>query len=170
MTIQFSSQTPLPAIPLGVGPDFQKTITFAHEVVQALAYNGVLINESIVSHGLRRLIDYWAVKPVMQAFIPTLTHGDVTPSNFIFPLDSGLVVVDWEFLHVQDPAIDLGYLMAKMIHNLKRYGGQAAEAIPFIEHLVHTYRQSLPSRQDHAAPRIGQCFYQALTQPSSDCA
>jgi tRNA A-37 threonylcarbamoyl transferase component Bud32 len=163
LTVNFLAKLHSLPIPHGEEPDFRKTIVFAHQVLQELADKGILNNESVISNGIRRLIDHWAAKPVMQAFTPVLTHGDVTPSNFIFPLDGGLVAVDWEFLYVQDPAIDLGYLMAEMIHNLKQYGGQVAEAAPFIQHLVNNYYQSLPSRQDITSLLERACFYQALT-------
>jgi aminoglycoside phosphotransferase (APT) family kinase protein len=126
-------------------PDFGSSVNYAHEVVDQLARHGVLQDYPIACDGVARLIDRWAANPAMEGFVPSLTHGDATTTNFVFPKQGGVVVVDWERLYVADPASDLGRLMAEITHSINQHGGSIGEAEPFIQHMVDTYRQALPA-------------------------
>jgi len=44
----------------------------------------------------------------------TLVHGDLTPKN-VLVAPSGPVLVDWEVIHLGDPAFDLGTVIAHLI-------------------------------------------------------
>jgi aminoglycoside phosphotransferase (APT) family kinase protein len=124
--------------------DFGPPISYAHEIVVQLAKHGVLQDYPVACDGLARLIDRWAANPAMEDFVPSLTHGDATTTNLIFPERGGVVVVDWERLGVADPASDLGRLMAEITHSINQHGGSVREAEPFIRHMADAYRHALP--------------------------
>ena len=129
-------------------PDFGSSVRYAHEVVEQLAKYGVLQGDPVTRTGVVRLIDRWAKRPEMEDFVPTLSHGDATTTNFVFPGDGGVIVVDWERLYPGDPAFDLGRLMAEVTHSINQHGGNVVEAEPFVDHLVDAYLRALPEDWD----------------------
>lgn len=140
-------------------PDFEPAVAYAHKIIDQLGEHGVLESDPIARDGVTRLIDRWAANPAMGHFTPSLIHGDATTSNFVFPGDDKVVVVDWERLEVTDPAADLGRLMAEVTHSINQHGGSVAE--PFVQHLVSTYGQSLPPDWDADALVERARFYRA---------
>ncbi len=146
---------------LDADPDFDSSVRYAHGVVGQLAGHGVLQDDPIARDGVTRLIDRWAAKPLMRSFAPTLTHGDTTTTNFIFPESGEVVVVDWERLDRGDPASDLGRLMAEITHSINQHGGSVVEAEPFVEHMVDAYGRALPSCWDGEALVDRARFYRA---------
>jgi len=145
----------------GARPNFESEVDYAHKVVQQLAEHGVLQDYPIARQGLERLIDRWAVTPMMRAFAPSLNHGDATTTNFVFPRDGSVVVIDWERLQVADPASDLGRLMAEVTHSIHQHGGNVAEAEPFAQRLADVYCQYLPAAWDGKALVQRARFYRA---------
>lgn len=141
--------------------DFESAVSYAHDVVERLSKYGVLQNYPIAREGVARLIDRWAAKSMMKEFTPTLTHGDTTTTNFIFPRQDRVVVVDWERLGVGDPAFDLGRLMAEITHSINQHGGSVAEAEPFVRLMVDSYRHALPTSWDGDALTDRSRFYRA---------
>jgi aminoglycoside phosphotransferase (APT) family kinase protein len=107
------------------------------------------------------LIDRWAANPATEDSVPSLTHGDATTTNFVFPKRGGVVVVDWERLYVADPASDIRRLMPEITHSINQHGGSVGEAEPFIRHMVDTYRQALPADWNADAPVEQARFYRA---------
>jgi aminoglycoside phosphotransferase (APT) family kinase protein len=142
-------------------PDFRSSVSYAHEVVDQLAKHGVLQDHPITCDGVARLIERWAANPAMEGFVPSLTHGDATTTNFVFPKRGGVVVVDWERLRVADPASDVGRLMAEITHSINQHGGNVGEAEPFVQHMVDTYRQALPADWNAEALVERTRFYRA---------
>ncbi|MGC9400124.1 MAG: phosphotransferase family protein [Anaerolineae bacterium] len=143
-------------------PDFEAALAYARKVVAQLAKYGVLQARPLVRDGLFRLIDRWADRVEMAAFTPTLIHGDVTTTNFIF-VDDEVVVIDWERLEVADPAADLGRLMAEVGHSIQQHGGTTVEALPFVECLAERYRMALPEAWDAGALVRRARFYRATS-------
>jgi hypothetical protein len=129
-------------------PDFESSVRYAHGVVEELAKHGVLHDYPVTRDGIARLIEGWGARSEMEDFGPCLTHGDTTTTNFIFPGDGGVVVVDWERLYAGDPAFDLGRLMAEITHSVSQHGGNVAEAEPFVAYLTDAYCRALPEGWD----------------------
>ncbi len=129
-------------------PDFGSAVQYAHGVVEQLGKYGVLQDHPVTRGGITQLIGRWAARSDMEDFVPSLTHGDATTTNFILPRRGGVVVVDWERLYVGDPAFDLGRLMAEITHSVNQHGGSVAEAEAFVEHMVDAYRRALPEGWD----------------------
>jgi thiamine kinase-like enzyme len=142
-------------------PDFQSAVNYAQKMVGDLVRWGVLESDPVIRDGLSRMIGRWEDYPAMAEFTPTLTHGDATTTNFIFPWSGGIVGVDWERLHAADPAADLGRLMAEVSHSIKHHGGSIAEAVPFVNRLALAYCQALPADHDTEAVLERARFYQA---------
>lgn len=137
------------------------SVAYAHKVVGQLARHGVLASDPIARQGLERLIDRQAARPGMNDFTPSLTHGDATTTNFIFPAGDGVVVIDWERLEVTDPASDLGRLMAEITHSINQHGGSVSEAEPFVQEMTTAYREALPADWDADALLERTRFYRA---------
>jgi aminoglycoside phosphotransferase (APT) family kinase protein len=142
-------------------PDPQAPIAYAREVVDDLVRWGVLESNPVVRDGLRSAIDRWADVWVGGKPTATLTHGDATTSNFMFPWTGGVVVVDWERLYVADPAGDLGRLLAEVSHSIEQHGGSIAEALPFLQRLADAYSRALAAEQDAQALLDRARFFQA---------
>lgn len=142
-------------------PDFKSSVDYAHDVVEQLSRYGVLQDYPIARDGVIRLIDHWATNSAMKEFRPTLTHGDTTTTNFIFPGRGKVVVVDWERLRIGDPAFDLGRLIAEITHSINQHGGSVTEAEPFVRHMVQTYCHALPPSWDGDSLAQRARFYRA---------
>lgn len=142
-------------------PDFKAAIRYAHKVADQLAKYGVLKDDPMTQEGLAHLIDRWAERPEMEDFRPTITHGDATTTNFVFPNAGSVVAIDWERLEVADPASDLGRLMAEVGHSINQHGGTMIEAESFVQHLADTYSQALPPDEGPEALVKRARFYRA---------
>jgi hypothetical protein len=158
---QFLARLHVQSVQPDAEPDFGSSVDYAHEVVEQLSTYGVLQDYPIARDGLIRLIGHWAANSAMKEFAATLTHGDTTTTNFIFPGRGTVVVVDWERLRMGDPASDLGRLMAEITHSINQHGGSVAEAEPFVRHLIDTYRHALPPSWDGGALSHRARFYRA---------
>jgi tRNA A-37 threonylcarbamoyl transferase component Bud32 len=123
-------------------PDFGPGKADALKYVGQLETHGVLKHEPAMVANLRRLIGRWAERPTMAQFTPSLTHGDATTANFMFPPDGGVVAIDWERLGVADPAADLGRLMAEVSHSIRQHEGGGAEIALLIQHVMRAYQRA----------------------------
>jgi aminoglycoside phosphotransferase (APT) family kinase protein len=144
-----------------IAPDQRPAESYARKVVEDLARWGVLQGNSIVVDGLQRLIARRCAHPSMANYVPTAVHGDATTSNFLFPPGGGVVALDWERLHVADPASDLGRLMAEVSHSITRHGGDVAEALFFVQSLTGAYCAALPATWDAERLIARAGFFQA---------
>ncbi|MFP4344458.1 MAG: phosphotransferase [Anaerolineales bacterium] len=151
------TRTPQPS----TGADFAPALTYTHKVVEQLTKHGVLQEQLLTQEGVRQLISRWADRQMMRNFTPALNHGDMTTTNFIFPTEDEVVVIDWERLEVADPAADLGRLMAEVTHSITRHGGSVPEALSFVEHLTESYRTALPEGWDAGSLLERARFYRA---------
>jgi aminoglycoside phosphotransferase (APT) family kinase protein len=143
--------------------DFGQAADYAYKLVDNLARHGVIQNNPIVQNGFECVIEKWAANPIMWDFELTQTHGDPTSTNFIFPPDGEGVVIDWERSKYDDPAADLGRLIAEIMHSIDRYGGNSAEAFFLTQHLADTYINALPPNWYTKALLRRSQFYQATS-------
>jgi len=151
------TRTPQPS----VSADFAPALAYTHKVVDQLVEHGVLREQLLTQEGVRQLISRWADRREMRDFTPVLNHGDMTTTNFVFPADGEVVVIDWERLEVADPAADLGRLMAEVTHSIVRHGGSMPEALSFVEHLTDAYRSAVSGTWDSRALLERTRFYRA---------
>jgi thiamine kinase-like enzyme len=142
---------------------FDWEINDTWEILDNLVKHGILEADPLVENGVKVLVERWAEAPRMRAYTPVLIHGDATTSNFIFTWEDEMVAVDWERARPADPASDLGRLMAEVSHSISQHGGSPAEALPFVEHLVATYRQNLPQNWEVEALLKRARYFQAMS-------
>jgi len=143
--------------------DFGGAADYAYKLVDNLARYGVLQNNPIVQNGFGRLIEKWAADPLMWDFKPTQNHGDATTTNFIFSREGGGVAIDWERSKDDDPAADLGRLVAEVTHSVNHHGGSVAESLSLTQKLTNAYCNYLPSDWNAEALLRRSRFYQATS-------
>jgi aminoglycoside phosphotransferase (APT) family kinase protein len=144
-------------------PDQIPRMTKAHKYLRTLVEHGILADNPVIARALTHQIDRWLSLPALGRFTPTRVHGDATTSNFVFPPLGGIVGIDWERMHLADPAFDLGRLVAEVIHSLQQHGGSVSEALPEVDYLVDAYCAALSPGWDVAALRRRARFYQAAS-------
>jgi aminoglycoside phosphotransferase (APT) family kinase protein len=143
--------------------DFGQAADYAYKLVDNLVRHGVIQNNPIVQNGFGCVIEKWATDRQMWTFQLTLTHGDATTSNFIFPPEGSGVAIDWERSEFADPAADLGRLMAEVTHSINQHGGNFAEGQIFAKLLAEKYCDFLPSNWNGTALLQRAQFYQATS-------
>jgi len=97
----------------------------------------------------------------MERFNPTLTHGDATTTNFIFPQDGGVVIIDWERMKISDPAGDLGRLMAEVAYTFKQQGGDVADVQDLTQRLLESYCYAMSGNENPDTLQERVRFYRA---------
>jgi aminoglycoside phosphotransferase (APT) family kinase protein len=142
-------------------PGFDAAAKDAHKYINQLASSSLLASEPTTVEGLHRLIEGWEQRPGMAQFIPGLTHGDATTTNFIFPDDDSVVALDWERLKIADPAADIGRLAAEISHSVRQQGGSGSEVDRLVEHLTSAYHQTACTTAQAMHQRV--TFYQAVS-------
>jgi aminoglycoside phosphotransferase (APT) family kinase protein len=138
---------------------FVKTLKYVDELTKY----GVLKDEAVTADGLQRLIHIWMTKPEMGQYTPTLTHGDATTTNFIYPNENEVVAIDWERLEISDPATDLGRLAAEVSYSITEQGGNGTEAAFLLDYLYDAYRQASISENPIEDLLERARFYQAAS-------
>ncbi len=141
-------------------PHFDPAVEKAREILDTLSQHGVLKRRPLLRRRLSRLLDSWQANPLMSTFRPSLTHGDATSTNFVFPQEGGIVAIDWERAKVTDPAADLGRLMAEVSHAIAQQGGNPQEITRMVEILRQRYCSVQGSDEDSAALLARARFYQ----------
>ncbi|HEY3237015.1 MAG TPA: aminoglycoside phosphotransferase family protein [Polyangiaceae bacterium] len=95
--------------------------SYPRRLLHRLAADGV-VSEAQYGVLSRRLKSFLSVlsKPNL-----TLVHGDANPTNFLL-CSEGVLALDLERMGTCDPALDLGFMMADLIHLVRQYGGTAS--------------------------------------------
>jgi tRNA A-37 threonylcarbamoyl transferase component Bud32 len=143
--------------------DFPVQMKKARKILADLAKYGVIQEEPLIVNAIESLLDRWEANPRMTDYMPAVTHGDTTTSNFIYPWGGGTVALDWERARMADPAFDLGRLIAEISHSIKQHGGSHAEAQTFVNYLVQVYVNSLPPDWSVEALVERATFYRAVS-------
>ncbi len=145
---------------------FDLALDYADKIIQNLSQHGVLQREPLVQAGLRRQLDLWSAKTIMREFSPCRVHGDATTSNFIFKAaSSGVAALDWERSQLDDPAADVGRLLAETGHALQMHGASAEEARIALDRLLEGYLGNWRQVSDFDAGTFSERtrFYQAIS-------
>lgn len=125
-------------------PAFEWALNDIRKYARELFEHGVLEGNRLVFDGLMQMADRWEADARMAAFPAVHVHGDATTSNFVFRPDGQLVAIDWERMHVADPALDLGRLMAEIGHSINEQGGDVVEAQALVAEFQQAYKQASP--------------------------
>ena len=85
------------------------------------------------------------VAATLTAPTVAVVHGDANATNFLFA-ESGPVAIDLERVGLYDPALDVGFLAAEIMHLVLQYGGDVARAWPLVGVLLGSYRSTAHTR------------------------
>lgn len=130
----------------------REPLTYLDKVIRQLDERGVLRREE--RRELQRLRREWARSRALQDAGEVLIHGDATPTQFLFPPEKGLVVIDFERLHLADRAADLGRVAGELKHTITLHTADAWLSERYIQRFYEEYY--------HRAPKSGD--YHALTE------
>lgn len=121
----------------------------------ACDYMGRLISSLTLKRGLGpehgdelyALREAWRSRGIMWEDRAVLTHGDATPSNFLFGRGRDVLAIDLERMHWADRMFDMGRLCGELKHFFCQGQGDPGEAEPFIGHLLWEYCCHFPDRE-----------------------
>jgi len=118
------------------------------------------INEIKLSHQLKSSFEIaarWLQRHVYSVSCPKycLLHGDYHPENILFNINSKMMILDWDWAEIGDPACDLGYTY----HSLKFFCDyrNPSSADDVAEHFVSEY---LKNFKGDVLPRLK--FYKLI--------
>lgn len=115
----------------------------ATAIAQLEEYFGELEYWRIISieqqRRLEELARRWRASGLLANGSRALIHGDATPTQFLFPFDHDLTVIDLEHLCLGDTAADIGFLAAELKHHFLWHTGHRLESEPYIRQLYDDY-------------------------------
>ncbi|MBE6392753.1 MAG: aminoglycoside phosphotransferase family protein [Lentisphaerae bacterium] len=94
-----------------------------------------------------RLKESWISEPAVWQDQKVLTHGDATPSNFLFGDGLHVISFDLERARRTDRVFDVGRIAAELQHYFLRTTGNKYAAEPFIGHFLWEYACHFPDRE-----------------------
>ena len=94
-----------------------------------------------------QLKERWIQEPAMWQDQQVLTHGDATPSNFLFGEGLYVITFDLERARRTDRVFDVGRIAAELQHFFLRSTGNKYASEPFIGHFLWEYACHFPDRQ-----------------------
>ena len=93
------------------------------------------------------LKERWIQEPSVWQDQKVLTHGDATPSNFLFGDGMHVISFDLERARRTDRVFDVGRIAAELQHFFLRSTGNKYAAEPFIGHFLWEYCCHFPDRK-----------------------
>ena len=94
-----------------------------------------------------QLKENWISEPAVWQDQQVLTHGDATPSNFLFGDGLHVITFDLERARRTDRVFDVGRIAAELQHFFLRSTGNKYAAEPFIGHFLWEYACHFPDRE-----------------------
>jgi aminoglycoside phosphotransferase (APT) family kinase protein len=89
-------------------------------------------------HEVRSLVRRWCGSPAIRHATLSLTHGDATPTNFIYD-DDRMTVIDMERSQCRDPVYDLGMMAGELFGAALRAMSNPYGVDRYIRHLYWRY-------------------------------
>jgi aminoglycoside phosphotransferase (APT) family kinase protein len=111
--------------------------SYAAKVVLQLERKGTISREESV-HFLG-LFELWIDSLLRLKRKKAILHGDVTPTNFIFPGEGEIVAIDLERMRMGDPIYDLGFVCAEIKHAFLWRRGDWFSSEPYIRAFLEFY-------------------------------
>lgn len=97
-----------------------------------------LLNHSALAN-LRMLQVHWDASGVLHQGLRSMIHGDATPANMLFTAPEELALIDWERSRHDDPAIDIGCMVAELKHAFFNATGDPTAAEWLIRRVYDRY-------------------------------
>jgi aminoglycoside phosphotransferase (APT) family kinase protein len=107
------------------------------KLLRKLAKKGLLDERSVKA--FRRLKEEWLEREYMREDREVVIHGDATPTNFLFPPESGVVAIDLERMKRGDRMFDVGMVCGELKHAFMWRVGDKFAAEPHIGHFLSEY-------------------------------
>ncbi len=139
-----------------------EAVTYLEKVIRQLAYLGVITYGQ--EEELRALERRWQASGGLCAPAEVLIHGDATPTQFLFPSDDELVVIDFEKLHYGDRAADIGRLAGELKHLFALYAWDAWASEPHIQHFYREYHRQASGAEDFGPLTQRARFYMGCSE------
>ena len=125
-----------------VGVDFYSSCSYFDATLQSAS----TLMDSGEYQYFRDLKERWIKEPAVWQDQQVLTHGDATPSNFLFGDGMYVISFDLERARRTDRVFDVGRIVAELQHFFLRSTGNKYAAEPFIGHFLWEYAGHFPDR------------------------
>ncbi len=125
--------------------DDREALAYLEKVIGQLITWEVLTFEQ--AEELRRLGRRWEASGELRGAVQVLIHGDATPTQFLFP-DDELVAIDFERLHLEDRAADIGRIAGELKHLFALYTWDPWASEPHIQRFYRDYYQQATAAGD----------------------
>jgi len=145
------------------GVDLGHSDLYFAKVMEKLREKGIVGREQEIR--LMTLRDIWLGRDFMRRDREVLLHGDATPTNFIFPVRSGVVAIDLERMRPGDRMYDVGMVCGELKHAFMWRLGDRFASEPYIGHFLREYSSQFGGRDEFfikVTRRVP--FYMAMTE------
>jgi len=111
--------------------------SYVRKIVLKLQKDGILSLDE--GRYFLKLFDLWIESFLRFKRKKAILHGDVTPTNFIFPGEGEIVAIDLERMRMGDPIYDLGFVCAEIKHAFLWRRGDWFSSEPYIRAFLEFY-------------------------------
>lgn len=125
-----------------VGVDFYSSCSYFDAVLKGAS---PLMSEGEYNYFMEQK-ERWIKQPCVWQDQQVLTHGDATPSNFLFGEGMHVISFDLERARRTDRVFDVGRIAGELQHFFLRSTGNKYAAEPFVGHFLHEYSCHFPDR------------------------
>jgi aminoglycoside phosphotransferase (APT) family kinase protein len=129
----------------GLGVDFSEDCAYLDQLVRKLQSRQTIAAWD--ADELYWLRERWRDQPRMWEDQQVLTHGDATPSNFLFGDGMNVIAIDLERMKRADRVFDLGRIAGELQHFFLQATHNKYAAEPFIGHFLWEYSCHFPDRE-----------------------
>lgn len=139
----------------------EPVLIFFQKIVGELSYWRIISTEE--EGQLTELGERWQASGLLCRSQQVLTHGDVTPSNFIWRGEHELTVIDLERLYLKDRTFDTGCFAAELKHLFGWYWHAPHASEFYLQHFYASYAAYLPpGEEDFSSLTTRSRFYMGL--------
>jgi len=124
--------------------DFSQDCSYLNQLVKKLRSQRSI--EEREADELYWLRDRWSEKTRMWEDRQVMTHGDATPSNFLFGEGLSVIAIDLERMKRADRVFDIGRIAGELQHFFLQATGNKLDAEPYIGHFLWEYACHFPDR------------------------
>ncbi len=124
--------------------DFSQDCDYLDRLVKKLRTKHAI--EAGNADELHWLRDRWREQPRMWEDRQVVTHGDATPSNFLFGDGLSVMAIDLERMKSADRVFDAGRIAGELQHFFLQATGNKLAAEPYIGHFLWEYACHFPDR------------------------
>lgn len=148
---------------LAKGLDITPAGGYYEKLLSKLRKKGLLDERS--EKAFRKLKDEWLEREYMHKDREVVIHGDATPTNFLFPPQSGVVAIDLERMKQGDRMFDVGMVCGELKHAFMWRLGDKYASEQHIGHFLSEYARHFGRPSDvYESVILRNPFYMAVTE------